>query len=107
MATIGRLTGGALLFGQIDADADPSTDMDLWLLDLRDGASPASLMSEPYRETQPTLSPGGDYIAYQSARLGYQEVFVHSLPELRGNWMISTADIAPWSGITNADIRDD
>ena len=88
---------GSLLFTE---------DGDIWSLAVEPGAVPVPLMQEAYVESEPALSPGGRFISVQSEELGYPEIFVRSFPDLMGKWLVSTLDIAPMSGLTNADLRD-
>ena len=88
---------GALLFTQ---------GGDIWSIVSEPGAEPVPVTAEAYDESYPTLSPDGHFIAFQSDELGYPEIFVRPFPDLAGRWLVSTLDIAPFSGLTNADLRD-
>jgi Tol biopolymer transport system component len=81
-------------------------DGDLWMLPPGTGAAPVALTSGPPTETHAALAPNGRFLAVQSDRAGPREVFVYSFPELRGERLVSTLDIAPLTGFPNADIRD-
>ena len=79
---------------------------DIWSMASEPGAEPVPVAAEAYDESYPTMAPDGRFIAFQSDELGYPEIFVRSFPDLAGRWLVSTLDIAPFSGLTNADLRD-
>ena len=79
---------------------------DIWSMASEPGAEPVPVAAEAYDESYPTMAPDGCFIAFQSDELGYPEIFVRSFPDLAGRWLVSTLDIAPFSGLTNADLRD-
>ena len=93
----GWTSDGSLLFTE---------DGDIWSLPMEPGAAAVPLLSEAYHETQPAISPNGQFLAYQSEELGYPEIFVRPFPQMRGGWLVSNLDVAPFSGITNSDRRD-
>ena len=94
--------GSTLLFAQVDS----ATGSDLWSISMEGGSTAVPLMREGFSETQPSISPNGRFIAYESSELGYPEIFVRSFPDPGGRRMISTLDIGPMSGITNSDPRE-
>ena len=94
--------GSALLFSQLDS----AGESDLWSISMEGGSTPVPVMRESFSETQPSISPDGGFIAYESSELGYPEIFVRSFPDLGGRRIVSTLDIGPMSGITNSDPRE-
>ena len=95
--------GLTLLFESFE---DALTEQDLWSLSLEPGAEPIPLTQEDFDESQPTVSPDGTFIAYQSSESGYPEIFVRSFPDLVGGRMISTLDIGRQTSAPNADARE-
>ena len=54
---------------------------DLWVLDVESGEPPVPFNQSEHNETQPAFSPGGDYVAYQSAETGRGEIYVQPYPD--------------------------
>jgi len=80
--------GESILFNKID----PQTAGDIGVIPFEAPDSVRMLFTERYHETQPVLSPDGQWIAYVSDETGRLEVYVRSYPELEGKWQISTED---------------
>jgi serine/threonine-protein kinase len=59
-------------------DQDPSTDWDIWLLDLQTNGKPTVFYKTSFIEIQPIFYPKGDYIAFTSNESGRNEVYVKS-----------------------------
>ncbi len=50
------------------------------------------LLTAPYDEAVPALSPDGRWLAYESGETGRREVFVRPFPDVEsGKWQVSTA----------------
>ena len=71
-------------------EIDPATSMDIWVLDLPQPVSAGAsretaaqsrpFLKTPFSENEPTLSPDGRWLAYQSNESGRFEVYVRSFP---------------------------
>ena len=73
--------------------AEAEGNGDLWYLDREDdGAGFESLefLATPFNEMGPSLSPGGDLLAYCSNQSGEQQVYVRLFPSGDGQWLVST-----------------
>jgi Tol biopolymer transport system component len=68
-----------------------ATRYDIWALPLSAQEKPHPVLSTPFTETHPQLSPSGDWFAYQSDETGESQVYVQSFPVGRGKFQISTA----------------
>jgi Tol biopolymer transport system component len=71
-----------------------STDGQRDILALRVGRDtlPRPLLTAPYDEESPVLSPDGRWLAYVSDETGRREVFVRPFPDVEaGKWQVSTA----------------
>jgi serine/threonine-protein kinase len=88
---------GALLYTQEGA---------VWVKPMDAGAQPARLTQGARNEVYPTLAPNGRFLALQSDESGPREIFVHSFPDMSGKLLVSTLDVAPITGVINADLRD-
>ena len=67
---------------------DSVTGRDLWLVNAVDRkASP--LLATPASEHSPALSPDGRYLAYISNATGRAEVYVRTVPDSSGTWLVS------------------
>ena len=54
--------------------------------------TPVPLLTGPYNEVGPTLSPNGRWLAYTSDESGRNEIFVRPFPQTaEGRWQVSTA----------------
>jgi serine/threonine-protein kinase len=80
--------GRLLVFTQVSPPF--TTGDDVWLLRV-DERKVEALLSEPFNETMPRLSPDGRWLAYVSDETGREEVFVRPFPALRPKWMVSSA----------------
>jgi len=50
------------------------------------------LLEQKYNETQPKISPDGQWMAYSSDESGKYEVYVRPFPEVsKGRWQVSTS----------------
>jgi Tol biopolymer transport system component len=67
---------------------DPETGRDLWLLSGPE-RTPTPLVVTPASEHAPKVSPDGRLLAYVSNATGRAEVYVRTLPDSGGTWMVS------------------
>jgi serine/threonine protein kinase/Tol biopolymer transport system component len=79
-------------------EANPETGSDIWTVPLEASESdhPTAGKPEPFLRTaaaelNPTFSPDGRWMAYQSDESGDLEVYVRPFPGPGGKWRISTA----------------
>ena len=77
---------GDVFFGQIL----PDTGRDVWRVTSNGEESQEPVLSGPFGETAPALSPDGRWLAYVSNESGSGEVYVRAYPELDRRWVIST-----------------
>ena len=68
----------------------PQTNWDLWLLPLEGERKPAPFLQTSFVEIQGRISPDGKWIAYTSSESGQWQVYVRSMSEAGGKWMVST-----------------
>jgi Tol biopolymer transport system component len=53
---------------------------------------PRPLLTQPYDEAVPALSPDGRWLAYESGETGQREIFVRPFPDVQtGKWQVSTS----------------
>ena len=95
--------GRYILFIQIGA----TTSEDIWAIPVDGDRTPFPVLATPFLETAPTLSPDGQWLAFESPHTGRPEVFVTRFPASRApidasapRWQISTAGGSRprWSG---------
>ena len=55
---------------------------DIGMLSMAENSEWQPLLQEDYRETQPQISPNGEWIAYTSNEEGQSEIYVCSFPEV-------------------------
>jgi eukaryotic-like serine/threonine-protein kinase len=67
---------------------DPSTGLDLWVIDVATGAT-RPLLATPHSETQARISPDGQSIAYVSDESGMIETYVARFPGLENRKRVS------------------
>ncbi len=84
--------GKTLAFNEID----PATGNDIWVLpmegDEKSGWKPGApklFLKTPFNEGNPSFSPDGRWLAYQSNESGKFEVWVKPFPSGEGKWMVS------------------
>ncbi len=86
-------SGKVLVF----VETSPQTGNDVMILPM-DGdeasgwqpGTPTAVVSSPFNETFPMLSPDGRWLAYASDESGQNEVYVQPFPAHGGKWQIST-----------------
>ena len=85
--------GRFILFIQIGA----TTSEDIWAIPLEGDRQPFPVLASPFLETNPSLSPDSEWLAYESPHTGRPEVFVTRFPASRSQvdataprWQIST-----------------
>jgi len=95
--------GQYILFIQIGA----TTSEDIWAIPLAGDRTPFPVLATSFLETSPSLSPDGQWLAFESPHTGRPEVFVTRFPASRARvdasaprWQISTAGGSRprWSG---------
>jgi serine/threonine protein kinase len=68
---------------------DPQTIADVWVLEMA-GRQRRPLLHGPFRESEPSLSPDGRWLAYSSNEAGAMEVYVVPFPRVEdGKWQLS------------------
>ena len=97
--------GKFLAFDQLESGAS-KTGRDIWTLSL-DGSDkpgwkppqPQVFLNTPARESEPSFSPDGRWIAYSSDDTGPNEIYVRPFPGPGGKWQISSGGgvIPKWS----------
>lgn len=77
-----------------------SQGADVWAVPTEGGGDPFPVLDEPYAEYYPTVSPDGEWIAYQSNETGQGEIYVQQFPEGPAKFQVSTqGGFAPrWRG---------
>jgi len=71
------------------SDVDPETDFDLWVLDLDGEPTVSPYLKTPAQETDPAISPDGNWLAYTSDQSGRDEIYVQAFPNPGRRWQIS------------------
>jgi len=65
---------------------------DIVALQVGQDTVPRPLLTEPYDEAAPALSPDGRWLAYESGETGRREIFVRPFPDVQtGKWQVSTS----------------
>jgi Tol biopolymer transport system component len=77
--------GRSLVF----TDSDPSTNGDLWILDLDGEPEVRPYLRTPADEVDAVISPDGNWLAYTSDVSGRAEVYVQGYPVPGRRWQIS------------------
>ncbi len=72
------------------SEADPKTNIDLWVLPLFGDRKPIPFLQTAFIETQGRFSPDGKWIAYASNESGPFQVYVRPFPPSGSQWMVST-----------------
>ncbi|MGD8322178.1 MAG: protein kinase [Gemmatimonadota bacterium] len=68
-----------------------ATGRDILALRVGRDTVPRPLLTEPYSEAAPALSPDGRWLAYESSETERHEIFVRPFPEVQtGKWQVST-----------------
>jgi len=70
-------------------EVHPDTYSDIWVFPRDRGQAPTPFLRTPDSERAITLSPDGNWLAYQSNESGKEEVYVRRFPEATGKWMVS------------------
>jgi serine/threonine protein kinase/Tol biopolymer transport system component len=84
----------------VGAKSPDGMSFDVWMLSSEGDRVLNPLLQEDYLETQPRLSPNGQWIAFTSRESGRNEVYVHSFPDKsKGRWLVSSngGDSPLWS----------
>jgi len=72
-------------------DADPTTNMNLWVLPLEGDRRPYLYFQTPTEDASGRFSPNGQLVAYRSRESGINEIYVQTFPASGGKWPISTS----------------
>jgi hypothetical protein len=68
------------------------TGGDIWILDISGEKKPSAFLETPARETEPQISPDGQYIAFATNESGQYQIVVRTFPDPnKGQWTISSA----------------
>ena len=75
----------------IFAEATPSTDIDLMMIELEGARRVTPLVQSPFSERNGIISPDGRWLAYETNDSGRFEVYVRPFPDVNaGHWQVST-----------------
>ncbi len=77
---------GKTLLYRIDST---TTRRDIWMMALGGDRKLQPLLTDPYEELAPRVSPNGKWLAYASDQSGQYEVYVRPFPEPGGRWQVS------------------
>jgi serine/threonine-protein kinase len=75
-------------------------NIDIAVLPIEEGGDPQPLISTPFSDRDPMLSPDGRWLAYASDESGASEVYVRPFPDAGGRWQVSDGGgrFPTWSG---------
>ena len=82
--------GQTMLFSYVAGD-DSAVSLDVGVLQLEGNSDWEPLLQTTARETAPSISPNGNWLAYISDQTGRYEVYVERFPELGERRQISTS----------------
>jgi Tol biopolymer transport system component len=74
---------------------------DVWALPMFGDRKPFPVVSTPFNEVDPAISPDGKWVAYVSNDTGQYEVYIKPFPSGQGKWQVSTTGsrgLAFWRG---------
>jgi Tol biopolymer transport system component len=71
-------------------DADPTTNLNIWVLPLEGDRQPYVYFQTPQEDERARFSPDGRFVAYRSRESGTNEIYVQTFPASGGKWPIST-----------------
>ncbi len=63
---------------------------DVWALPMFGDRKPFPVVSTPFNEVDPAISPDGKWVAYLSNDTGQYEVYIKPFPSGEGKWQVST-----------------
>lgn len=89
MASTWSTDGRSLIFTEFTGQSNSN----IWVRSLDGESAARPLMTEPYREEFPVISPDGRWIAYESdqSQPGRGDIYVRPFPNVEdGKWLIST-----------------
>jgi serine/threonine protein kinase len=72
---------------------------DVWALPMFGDRKPFPVVSTPFNEVDPAISPDGKWVAYVSNDTGQYEVYIKAFPSGEGKWQVSTTGsrgLAAW-----------
>ena len=70
-------------------EVDPVTKYDIWAVPLTGDHKPIPLLTSPFNEHRPSLSPDSRWLAYASDETGLDEIYVQSFPSMGRKTRIS------------------
>jgi Tol biopolymer transport system component/tRNA A-37 threonylcarbamoyl transferase component Bud32 len=78
---------------------DPKTHFDIWVAPLAVNQAPFVYLNSEFNESQPKLSPNGQWLAYVSNETLRNEVYLQAFPKPGGKTKVSTkgGDLPLWS----------
>ena len=71
------------------SQADPETDLDIWIVPLADPGAARPILNSRYAEIQPSVSPDGRWLAYAADSSGRHEIYVTPFPDGGRRWLVS------------------
>jgi serine/threonine protein kinase/Tol biopolymer transport system component len=74
----------------LTVESNPKTGIDIFVLPLFGDRKPFPYVQTEFAESRPRLSPGGQWLAYQSNLSRTLEVYVESFPQKGPRWQVST-----------------
>lgn len=80
---------------------DSKTSWDIYYIDLRGDQKLVPLLTGPYAERVPVLSPDNNWLAYVSDETGKTELYVTPFPGAGSKWQVSSSGVGgsfDWSG---------
>ncbi|MDP9267906.1 MAG: protein kinase [Acidobacteriota bacterium] len=74
-------------------------DTDIWAVPMQGERKPFKVIASPVFDTDPTVSPDGQWIAYASNSSGRADIYVSRFPDGTGKWQVSTVGgaVPRWS----------
>jgi eukaryotic-like serine/threonine-protein kinase len=90
--------GRYLAYGRSDSPGKPGWD--IWILPLFGDAKPFPFLQSEFNKEDPSFSPDGKWLAYDSDESGKWEVYIVPFPRGDGKWQVSTegAEQPRWRG---------
>ena len=72
-------------------DSNSKTNWDIWSVPTFGDRKPFPVVSTPFLDASPMLSPDGRWVAYNNNESGRMEVYIQPFPSGPGRWQVSTA----------------
>ncbi len=80
--------GQYIAYGRQDPQGKPGWD--IWILPLFGDKKPFPLLQSQFNKEDPSFSPDGKWLAYDSDESGRWEVYIVPFPQGNGKWQVST-----------------